>query len=57
MAGLQSAGVLQVNHDIEGAKVKPINPARAAQAGLFACIMAKKGARGPLEIFEGKTDF
>ena len=57
MAGLQSAGVLQVNHDIEGAKVKPINPARAAQAGLFASIMAKKGARGPLEIFEGEDGF
>jgi 2-methylcitrate dehydratase PrpD len=57
MAGLQSAGVLQVNHDIEGAKVKPINPARAAHAGLFASIMAKKGARGPLEIFEGEDGF
>jgi len=57
MAGLQSAGVLQINHDVEGAKVKPINPARAAQAGLFASIMAKKGARGPLEIFEGEDGF
>ncbi len=57
MAGLQSAGVLQINHDVDGAKVKPINPARAAQAGLLACIMAGKGARGPLEILEGEDGF
>jgi len=57
MAGLQSAGVLQINHDVEGAKVKPINPARAAQAGLLACIMAGKGARGPLQVLEGEDGF
>ncbi len=57
MAGLQSSGVLQINHDPEGAKVKPINPARAATAGLFSCIMAKRGARGPLHIFEGEDGF
>jgi 2-methylcitrate dehydratase PrpD len=57
MAGLQSAGVLQINHDVEGAKVKPINPARAATSGLFSCIMARKGARGPLKIFEGEDGF
>ncbi len=55
MAGLQSAGVLQINH--EGSKVKPINPARAATSGLFSCIMARKGARGPLKIFEGEDGF
>ena len=57
MAGLQSAGVLQINHDVEGAKVKPINPARAAMSGLFSCIMAQKGAKGPLKIFEGEDGF
>ena len=57
MAGLQSAGVLQINHDVEGAKVKPINPARAATSGLFSCIMARKGARGPLKILEGEDGF
>ena len=57
MAGLQSAGVLQINHDVEGAKVKPINPARAGQAGLLACIMAGKGARGPLQVLEGEDGF
>jgi 2-methylcitrate dehydratase PrpD len=57
LAGLQGSGVLQVSHDAEGAKVKPINPARAAQSGLLASILAQKGARGPLEIFEGKDGF
>ncbi len=57
MAGLQSAGVLQVNHDADGAKVKPINPARAAASGLFSCIMARKGLGGPLQIFEGEDGF
>jgi len=57
LAGLQGSGVLQVNHDVEGAKVKPINPAKAAQSGLLATILAKKGAKGPLEIFEGEDGF
>jgi 2-methylcitrate dehydratase PrpD len=57
MAGLQSAGVLQINHDVEGAKVKPINPARAATSGLFSCIMAQRGAKGPRKIFEGEDGF
>jgi 2-methylcitrate dehydratase PrpD len=55
MAGLQSAGVLQINH--EGSKVKPINPARAATSGLFSSIMAQKGAWGPLKILEGEDGF
>jgi len=57
LAGLQGSGVLQVNHDDEGAKVKPINPARAAQSGLLSCILAQKGAKGPLDIFEGEDGF
>jgi len=57
LAGLQGSGLLQVNHDVEGAKVKPINPARAAQAGLLSSILAQKGARGPLKIFEGEDGF
>jgi 2-methylcitrate dehydratase PrpD len=57
LAGLQGSGVLQVNHDVEGAKVKPINPARAAQSGLLAGILAQKGAKGPLKIFEGEDGF
>ncbi|MBW1713002.1 MAG: MmgE/PrpD family protein [Deltaproteobacteria bacterium] len=57
LAGLQGSGVLQVNHDSLGAKVKPINPAKAAQSGLLSALLALKGARGPLMIFEGRDGF
>ncbi len=57
LAGLQSSGLLQVNHEVEGAKVKPINPARAAMSGILSCILARKGYRGPLNIFEGEDGF
>ncbi len=57
LAGLQGSGLLQVNHEGEGAKVKPINPARAAMSGLLSCILAQKGARGPIDIFEGEDGF
>lgn len=57
MAGLQSAGLIQVNHEVEGSMVKPLNPARASSSGLLSCIFAHKGARGPLEIFEGQDGF
>jgi len=57
LAGLQGGGLLQVNHDVEGAKVKPINPAKAAQAGLLSAILAKRGARGPRAIFEGEDGY
>ena len=57
IAGLQSAGLIQVNHEVEGSMVKPLNPARAAASGLLACILAKKGARGPLQIFEGEDGY
>ena len=57
MAGLQSAGLIQVNHEVEGSMVKPLNPARASSSGLLSCILAQKGARGPLEIFEGQDGY
>jgi 2-methylcitrate dehydratase PrpD len=57
MAGLQSSGLIQVNHETEGAKVKPINPARAAMSGLLSCILAQRGAHGPEKIFEGEDGF
>jgi 2-methylcitrate dehydratase PrpD len=57
MAGLQACGLLQVNHEVEGAKVKPMNPAKAASSGLLSSIFAQKGARGPLEIFEGEDGY
>ena len=49
LAGLQGAGVLQVNHDVEGAKVKPINPARAAMSGFLSCITGSEGSEGAIE--------
>ena len=57
MAGLQSAGLIQVNHEVEGSMVKPLNPARAAASGLLSCILATRGAKGPLEIFEGQDGY
>jgi 2-methylcitrate dehydratase PrpD len=57
MAGLQSAGLIQVNHEVEGSMVKPLNPARASNSGLLSCILARKGARGPVQIFEGEDGY
>ncbi len=57
MAGLQSAGLIQVNHEVEGSMVKPLNPAKASASGLLSCILAKRGARGPLQIFEGEDGY
>jgi 2-methylcitrate dehydratase PrpD len=57
MAGLQSAGLIQVNHEVEGSMAKPLNPARASASGLLSCILARKGAKGPLEIFEGRDGY
>jgi len=58
LAGLQGAGLLQVNHD-EGAggQAKLINSARASMSGMYSASLAKKGARGPSRILEGKDGF
>lgn len=56
-AGLQSAGLIRTNHEEEGSMVKPITPARAAVSGLLSCILAQKGANGPLQIFEGEDGY
>ncbi len=57
LAGLQASGILQVNHDVEGARVKPLNPAKAAQSGLYAAALAGRSAKGPSRIFEGEDGF
>jgi 2-methylcitrate dehydratase PrpD len=57
IAGLQQSGLIQVNHEVEGAMVKPINPAKAAMSGLLSSILAEKGAEGPLHIFEGEDGY
>jgi len=35
--------------------IKPLNPAKAAENGLFAAMLASKGVRGPLESLEGQN--
>ncbi len=55
MAGLQSAGLLEILHD--GAMVKPIHPGKAAMAGILSAIFARNGAKGPGSIFEGQKGF
>ncbi len=57
LAGLQGAGLTQVNHELEGAKAKPINPGKAAMSGLLSSALAQKGAQGPIDIFEGEDGF
>ena len=57
LAGLQASGLLQVNHDMEGAKIKSLTPGRAAMSGLLSVILAQKGARGPVNILEGEDGF
>jgi len=57
LAGMQGAGLLEVMHDSEAAKVKSLTPARAAMSGLFAAVMAQTGARGPAAILEGDDGF
>ena len=57
LAGLQASGILQVNHDVEGARVKPLNPAKAAQSGIYAAVLAGRSAKGPSRIFEGEDGF
>jgi 2-methylcitrate dehydratase PrpD len=57
LAGLQASGILQVNHDVDGARVKPLNPAKAAQSGIYAAVLAGRSARGPSRIFEGEDGF
>lgn len=57
IAGLQQSGLIQVNHEVEGAMVKPINPAKAAMSGLLSSVLAEKGTKGPLHIFEGEDGY
>ena len=55
MAGLQSAGLLEILHD--GAMTKPIHPGKAAMAGIFSVELAARGARGPVTLLEGQKGF
>lgn len=55
IAGLQGAGLLEVL--ASGQMMKPLQPGRAAQAGVLAAFMAQMGAEGPEEIFEGEKGY
>ncbi|MBW1961092.1 MAG: MmgE/PrpD family protein [Deltaproteobacteria bacterium] len=55
LAGLQAAGLLEILHD--GAMSKPVHPGKAAMAGIFSVELARRGARGPETILEGKKGF
>lgn len=55
LAGLQSAGLLEVLHD--GAMAKPIHPGHAGASGILAVELAARGAEGPTTIFEGPKGF
>lgn len=35
--------------------IKPLNPAKAAENGVFAAMLAQKGIEGPIEALEGKN--
>lgn len=35
--------------------IKPLNPAKAAENGLFAAMLANQGIKGPMEALEGKN--
>jgi 2-methylcitrate dehydratase PrpD len=43
MAGLQASGLIQVNHEVEGAKVKPLNPASWPRKGRGVPGRSSKG--------------
>ncbi len=55
LAGLQSAGLLEVLHD--GAMAKPIHSGHACSAGILAAELARRGAQGPRSVFEGPKGF
>ncbi len=50
MAGTQSAGLWAFTAD--GAMSKRFHPGRAAQSGIWAALLARKGFRGPTQILE-----
>lgn len=52
LAGTQSAGVWAFTAD--GAMSKRLHPGRAAQAGIFAAMLAKQGFEGPRFILEAE---
>jgi len=54
-AGTQASGLWEFIND--GAMTKPLHPAKAAQNGLLASLLAEKGFTGTSRIIEGKQGF
>lgn len=52
MGGLQSAGLQEMLHDNPG--IKPLQPGKAAFAGVLSAEFARRGARSPRTLFEGQ---
>ncbi|PKP60928.1 MmgE/PrpD family protein [Candidatus Atribacteria bacterium HGW-Atribacteria-1] len=52
LAGLQSCGLVEMLHDHPS--IKPIQPGRAASAGVMAGDLVILGAKSPRTLFEGK---
>lgn len=51
MGGLQSAGLQEMLHDHPG--IKPLQPGKAAMAGVISADLASMGAKAPRTLYEG----
>ena len=50
IAGTQASGV----REVFGSMAKPLHPGRAAQTGVLAALLAKRGFTGSTSILEGR---
>jgi 2-methylcitrate dehydratase PrpD len=55
ISGLQSAGFQEMLHDHP--MIKPLQPGKAAMAGILSADLVAQGARGPRSLFEGDKGF
>jgi 2-methylcitrate dehydratase PrpD len=55
ISGLQSAGFQEMLHD--NPFIKPLQPGKAAMAGVLSADLVAQGARGPRSLFEGRKGF
>jgi len=55
IAGTQASGLEEWKAD--GTWIKRMHPGKAAQSGILATLLARRGYTGPVTIFEGKYGF
>ena len=55
IGALQGAGLCEMLHGHP--LIKPLQPGRAAQAGVLAAQLVRRGAKSPLSVFEGPMGF